>query len=227
MERRVKRAKAHILMNKAGVQTSGVEYKDPAVRGVWGDEGNVGGNGRGHSAEYSASARGEDGGCGQAVRGCRQSEAVSAPEPGWGAAGAVLIPRPGFGDDHMLSHVAPEKAGKWPLGGLEEGQETRGTPRPRPSPACLLLPESPSSAAASDPGRSVRPVKAGACSGPVTCLSGGPESQGLVGLQDTGASAVLSQGLGSEPSHPHCPGKLLCPGLLPPSHSPWWSPRGT
>lgn len=111
MERRVKRAKAHILMNKAGVQTSGVEYKDPAVRGVWGDEGNVGGNGRGHSAEYSASARGEDGGCGQAVRGCRQSEAVSAPEPGWGAAGAVLIPRPGFGDDHMLSHVAPGKAG--------------------------------------------------------------------------------------------------------------------
>lgn len=26
-------------MNKAGVQTSGVDYKDPTVRGVWGMKG--------------------------------------------------------------------------------------------------------------------------------------------------------------------------------------------
>ena len=74
-----------------------------------------------------------------------------------------------------------QESGCW--AGLEEGQKMREKP-PLSSPACLLLPEAPSSAAASAPGRSVWPMKAGDCSGPITCLSGGQKSQGLVGFQD-------------------------------------------
>ena len=125
-------------------------------------------------------------GAGSGCGGCRQPQAVGTREPSRGAGVPWWLsssPRPGCGDDQMLSHMALEKAGKWPLGGPGGGAENERR-APCLSPACLLLPESPSSAAASAPGRSVRPVKAGDCSGPITCLSGGQKSQGLAGSQD-------------------------------------------
>lgn len=152
---------------------------------MWANEGDVGGKGGGHSPELSGSARAEGGGW---VRLWGLQAATGGGHTGtrpgrWGAAVAVLVPRPDFGDDQMLSHMALEKAGKWPLGGPGGGAENERR-APRPSPACLLLPESPCSAGASAPGRSVQPVKAADCSGPITCLSGGQKSQGLVGFQE-------------------------------------------
>lgn len=125
-------------------------------------------------------------GAGSGCGGCRQPQAVGTREPGRGAGVLRWLsssPRPDFGDDQMLSHMALEKAGKWPLGGPGGGAENERR-APRPSPACLLLPESPCSAGASAPGRSVQPVKAADCSGPITCLSGGQKSQGFVGFQE-------------------------------------------
>ena len=154
----------------------------------------------------------EDGGCGQAGRGCRPSGAVSAQEPGWGCCGGRARPPDLALGMATCSHTRlprRQERGRWVA--WRRGRK-RGQRRPRPAPACLLLP-------VSRLGSCLRPGQVCAAA-EGRCLQW-PRRVSFWRPRVPGACWTSARSWLSRPAKP------FCPGLLPPRHSPWWSPRAT